>query len=136
MSISPGANSNLLQDRETRMFNKKRDLIDHLSFEGTCYTSDDHPTNIRSSHFQYVDIVENITIIEMSLQRKWPLRRLLVKIFPDKFNKKCALIQTRQNYGFLMQVNDNSRKFVNLSVNVILFELQIDIGCDIIIVSP
>ncbi|VUZ46036.1 unnamed protein product [Hymenolepis diminuta] len=52
---------------------------DHLSTEETHSRSDNYQTNIRSSHFQEADSVENVVIIETGLsktslpelQRKW-----------------------------------------------------------------
>ncbi|VUZ41188.1 unnamed protein product, partial [Hymenolepis diminuta] len=62
---------------------------DHLSTEETRSPSDNYSTNIRSSHFQNADFVENVVTINTALwktslpevQRKWSQRRLLARIF-------------------------------------------------------
>ncbi|VUZ51620.1 unnamed protein product, partial [Hymenolepis diminuta] len=68
---------------------------DHLSTEKTHSPSDNYQANIRSSHSQDANFAKNIVIIETSLsktllpelQRKWPQRRLLPRVFYEQFNE-------------------------------------------------
>ncbi|VDL59330.1 unnamed protein product [Hymenolepis diminuta] len=54
-----------------------------------------YPTNIRSSHFQDANFAEKVVIIETvlsntslpELQRQWPQRKLLPRIFYEQFNE-------------------------------------------------
>ncbi|KAM3178986.1 hypothetical protein ACTXT7_001493 [Hymenolepis weldensis] len=54
-----------------------------------------HPTNIRSRHSQDANFAENVAIIEttlsnkslLELQRQWPQRRLLPRIFYEQFSE-------------------------------------------------
>ncbi|KAM3179139.1 hypothetical protein ACTXT7_001186 [Hymenolepis weldensis] len=43
---------------------ERNEMTDHLLTEWTRFPSDDRPTNIRRSHSQGADFVENVTIIE------------------------------------------------------------------------
>ncbi|KAM3176093.1 hypothetical protein ACTXT7_007214 [Hymenolepis weldensis] len=110
----------------------------HLSNEGSKSPLDNYPTNTRGSHQQDADFAENIVIIETALLKNCNKNSHKEGLCQESSsnsstrqnpNNKRAL--TGQSYGTLMQVNVNSRKYVNLSINGTPFELLIDTDSDI-----
>ncbi|KAM3175024.1 hypothetical protein ACTXT7_009356 [Hymenolepis weldensis] len=66
-----------------------------LTASGNHSLSDNYPTNIKSNHSQDANFLENVVIIETVLSktslpemlRKWSQRRLLPRIFYERFNE-------------------------------------------------
>ncbi|KAM3186304.1 hypothetical protein ACTXT7_004588 [Hymenolepis weldensis] len=78
------ADSNLLQVREPRVFNLRGTENELLSTDRESrFPSDNHPTNIRSSHSQHADFVENVAIIGTASYQDF-VARIATKIATKK----------------------------------------------------